>query len=301
MSAKAKFGIIIAFTFVLFVVHVALSYVAGTDSEPKLFPNPVGKVSDMFKLFITPVGATFSIWGVIYFLQFAWLLYCLTTLCRSGNGTEILSVKFYTCFIISTCFITGWLFAWTRAEVVSSFIVIVINQIFIKLALYYACDSLHDFQAAHEMTSDNKVDIWCQRILVQNGILFYATWTNVATLINAAVLLNQEVGASDQTASLIILVILLVSVILWFYLESFMFQGYTDYTVSAYLALIYALSGIFANAWGQNDAVGGLTLALLIVVIILFIVRIVLICVRPSRGETYETIKYNSQNEAVSA
>lgn len=301
MAQKTKLNILVIMTLSLFIIHVALSYVAGTDREPKLFPNTVGNVSDHFKLLVTPVGATFSIWGVIYFLQFAWLLYCVSTICRSGDATEILSGKFYTCFIISTFFITGWLFSWTRKEVVSSFIVIIINQIFIELSVYYACSDLHDFEASHEVTENNKADVWCQRILVQNGLLFYATWTAVATLLNAAILLNQEVGASDQTASLTVLIILTVFTILWFYMEGFLFQGYTDYTVSVYLALIYALSGIFSNAWDNNDAVGGLTLALLIVVIILLIVRIVLICVRPSRGSSYDSISYNRQSDTVNA
>ncbi|XP_066920635.1 uncharacterized protein [Clytia hemisphaerica] len=296
----SKVGVISALTFVVFTVHVVFAGLAGSGASPKLFPETVGKVSDELKLFVTPVGATFSIWGVIYFLQFAWIIYTLTAICRQGASTSILSTRFYVFFMISTAFITGWLFSWTRKEVLPSFIVVIFHQIFIELAFTISCYDLHDYLNTHEIDNNNKIDVWCQRILVQNGILFYLTWTIVASLLNFAIFLNQELSTSDETSSLIALIILGVTAIAWFVLENFAFKAYTEYTFSAYITLIWALSGVIANVWDNNRVVSGLTLGLLVTACILLVLRILLIVLRVRKRASYSNISYNAESEKVS-
>jgi len=298
---NSKVGYVTALTFMVYVAHVVFGGLAGSGISKSLFPESVGKVSDELRLFITPTGPTFSIWGVIYFLQLTWIIYTMTGICRSSSGTNILSTRFYVFFMVSTAFITGWLFSWTRKEIVPSFIVVIFHQIFVELAFVMACSDLADYTKTHEQTTDNKADIWCQRILVQNGLLFYATWTVVASLINFAIVLNKELHASDEVSSLIALVILAIATITWFFMESFMFKTYTEYTISAYVTLIWALSGVIAGVWDRNNVVGGVALALLVVCVVLLILRIVIITLRVKRRAAYSNISYSSATNTVSS
>ena len=133
---KIKTAILLALTVVIYVIHVIFASLAATGTPPSLFPIPVGNASDAMKLLITPVGATFSIWVVIYIWQFLWIIYALVSLCRSGPATNLLSGKFYGAFMVSTIFITVWFFTFTRLESVQSMIMIAIHQVFVEIALW---------------------------------------------------------------------------------------------------------------------------------------------------------------------
>ena len=133
---KIKTGILLALTVILYIIHVIFASLAATGTPARLFPIPVGNASDALKVLITPVGATFTIWGIIYFWQFLWIVYALVSLCRNGPATNLLSGKFYGAFMLSTVFITVWFFTWTRLETVQSLIMIALHQIFIEVALW---------------------------------------------------------------------------------------------------------------------------------------------------------------------
>jgi len=300
-SAKSKNIILISFVVIGYIIHLVFNGLAGAGTYRNLFPNTTAEASKAFQLEITPIGATFSIWGVIFFYQILWILFAVSTIFRNGDWTSILSKKFYFSFLLNILFITIWLFLWARIKAVPTFIVIVTGQIFLDLAIYFAVTDLKSYLDENEITSSNKVDIWCQRILVQNGLLFYASWTTVATLINTAIVFAYELGASTETASIIVLSFLTVIVLAWYLLENFAFENYTEYTFTAYIGWIWGLSGIFANIWGKNDTIGGFVLGLLILTIIMFISRVVLIVLRSMKNKSYENIGYDANKQTVNA
>jgi len=299
MAVKNKSYIIIPLTVVIYVINLIFNGLAGTGSAAKLFPRSVGEASDHFPLEMTPVGATFSIWALIFVYQLIWLIYAVSTLFRNGDQMNILSNKFYLSFITNSIFVTIWLFVWTRLEAVPSFVVITIAQVFLDIAIGIACTDLADYEATHEVSHANKLDVFCQRMLVQNGLLFYGGWTTVATLINTAVVFAYELGASTETASLIALSFLGVLLLIWFVVENFVLEKYTKYTCTEYVALIYALSGIIAGVWEKNEAVAGLTLALLITTVILFVVRCIIIVFQSRKRASYDNIGYSARSDSV--
>lgn len=298
-GTKIKTGILVSVTFAAYIIHVVFAALAGGGGSPKLFPTSVGNVSDNFKLLVTPASATFSIWSIIFFLQFFWMIYALVCLCRSGPATNLLSGKFYFAFLISTVFITIWLFSWSRKEIIQSLIFVVLHQVFVELAFGLACCNLREYLQTSDVDSRNRADVWAHRILVQNGILFYLTWTTVASLLNFAVALKEELGASDVGASLTILIILAIITVVWFGVENFAIRTYTEYTFAYYVAQIWALSGVICSVWGVNDTVAGFVLALLILTVILLIARIIIVAIRTRRRESYETITYDADTENV--
>ena len=190
---------LIIITFVLYLVHLGFQTLAARGgSHSQFFPRSPQNVSETFKLEITPVGKTFAIWGVIFLLQLIWLIYSVTTVFRSSPSANILSTGFYLAFNANIAMITTWLFTWARELGEISFAVTVAGQLFIVVAIGYSFKDLKSFLDESKGAAIGTKDVWCQRILVQNGLLFYATWTTVATLLNFAIVLAYYMGVQTK-------------------------------------------------------------------------------------------------------
>ena len=278
---KISTKVLIFLTLAVYIIHLVFNALSARGGpRNKLFPNTVSNISKRFHLEITPVGATFSIWGAIFAWQVIWILYTVSTVFRSGPATNILQNKFFIAFIANILTVIAWLFTWARAEGVISFVIILLGQIFLDAAIAFACYDLRVFLDDQKVYSQGKVDIWSQRFLVQNGLLFYGTWTTIATLINTAVVFAYYIGTSTKVASLISLSLLGFLAITWFMLENFVIQKYAEYTFSAYVTLIIGLTGILVNIFNDDKLIGGITLGLLILSGIFLIARIIIISVR---------------------
>ena len=278
---KISTKVLIFLTLAIYIIHLVFNALSARGGpRNRLFPNTVSNISKRFHLEITPVGATFSIWGAIFAWQVIWILYTVSTVFRSGPATNILQNKFFIAFIANILTVIAWLFTWARAEGVISFVIILLGQIFLDAAIAFACYDLRVFLDDQKVYSQGKVDIWSQRFLVQNGLLFYGTWTTIATLINTAVVFAYYIGTSTKVASLISLSLLGFLAITWFMLENFVIQKYAEYTFSAYVTLIIGLTGILVNIFNDDKLIGGITLGLLILSGIFLIARIIIISVR---------------------
>ena len=275
MSATLGKQILVCITAILYVIHLIFNGLAGKGGS-KLFPINTGAISDGFYLEMTPTGSTFTIWGFIFFFQLIWIVYSVVNLFRTGDSTDILSTRFFVCFILNIVLITIWLILWSRRKSIECFLVITVGQILLDLTIAFACVDLNYYLLTHEF-AEGTSDVWCQRILVQNGLLFYATWTTAATLLNMAIVLAYNLNLTTVTASLLSLSLLGVIAVIWFILENFVLRVYTEYTFSAYIALIYALSGIFSKINGQNSSIAGLALGLLILSVIMLAARVLII------------------------
>jgi hypothetical protein len=129
-------------------------------------------------------------------------------------------------------------------------------------------------------------DVWFQRIIVQNGLLFYGTWTTVATNLNFCITLVYYLDVAVQTACIVTLVVVGVLLLSWFILENFVFVNSVQYTVTAYVVLIIALNGVFTNGVFDTDkTVGGLVLALLIAAAVFLIIRLIIIVIRHMKNK----------------
>ncbi len=69
-------------------------------------------------------------------------------------------------------------------------------------------------------------DIWINRVLVQNGLAFFATWLSIATCLNFAIFLYRRASLTQDIASTIALVIILALIILYSVLENVIWQKY---------------------------------------------------------------------------
>ena len=265
-----------------FLILIGLLVISFFSTKPsQLFPRTQVNVSRQYPTEITPSDATFAIWGVIYALQVAWTLYSLTLNVRKSFG-DILPAKFFSYFILSSACNVLWLFAWAREQFGLSLALIFGIALTLVLSLINAADGLYQYLKKMESKGGkpNLVDVWCTRILIQNGILFYATWVSIATCINLTIYLEYNIGMDGSKAATASLAIILSASILWFILENFVYQEYTRYVLAEYIVLIIALSGVLKAHWSGGQGNQAFDLALLIVSALLLIARIALIVVQ---------------------
>lgn len=186
------------------------------------------------------------------------------------------------------------MFAWARLEGNLSFICTFASQVCLNTAIAYAFNDLKAFLDANgKAYKKGNADVWVHRVILQNALELYATWTTVATAINLAVVLSYGTGlCSTRIASLVSLSIIGVLAILWFIVENSVLLEYTPYTFTVYVTLIIANLGIVYNIYATDKLVGGLSLGLLVLSIAGLIVRCTVIIVREiyTKPKSYDTL-----------
>lgn len=265
---------LIFLTFTVYGFQLVINSYAGRG---KIFPNSIGNVSRIFHLEITPAPQTFAIWGIIYLLQLFWLSYAIITVFRSSPAADILSSGFYTAFIFNIMFVVVWDFAWTHENIILSFSSLFTGQIFISIACGLACYDLKVFLVKNKSYKRNSVDVVIHRILIQNGLLFYATWALIATLINCAIIMVYMFHISQRVAGSITLIILGVLIIIWAIMENLIYSRYTVATVSPYIVVMIGLAGIIGSKHYIHEVVAAIACVLLAMTVLCFVFRCLII------------------------
>lgn len=275
-----RIGLIVC-TIVVYAATVALNGLAGTGGAPGVFNQTTGDISDHYLLQVTPAGWTFSIWGIIYTWQALWLIYGLTTICRKKDGTyfyllPLMPVAVYFSFMFNNICNVAWLFTWDMEEMVAALPLIALMPFSLYIGLYFSFSSVYR-NLAESTKKGLSRDIWLIRLLVQNGIAFYATWVTIATLLNLAIVMSYWGDVSVEDSGTTVLSILLVEVIIWFVTDIFIFDKYVRYTFSPYITLIMALSGVLSKNYDLDNTYRNsvFTLFNLVLCIILFVFKLV--------------------------
>lgn len=115
------------------------------------------------------------------------------------------------------------------------------------------------------------------RILIQNGIAFYATWLSIATNLNFDIYLTWSLGVDVYTAGTIALSIIFALIIVYFVLENFIWKQYLLYTFSPWIVLIVGLTGSLLNNFNKQNPTRNniFSLAILAIVALLIVARII--------------------------
>lgn len=176
---------------------------------------------------------------------------------------------------------------WGNEKVaISAAILILFNLVF------YPTIAMLAFFLARAASDAKLYDLWLTRILALNGLLFYATWTTIASLINLAAAVQYDADYSGSNAAYISLSLLTATVITYFLLENTLLDRYLRYVFAVYPVIIWALSAVLQKKWNSNDPSGVniFTLVLLIITVVLAILRILLFVLfmifRPLRPKT---------------
>ncbi|XP_043911508.1 uncharacterized protein LOC122788674 [Protopterus annectens] len=298
MSAHSARKIaLLILTAIIYSITVLLNAGNGAEILKGLFHGTVGNVSDRFITKMTPVNSTFAIWGLIFFWQAIWIIYALSGICRRTElgwmyiKPDLLPDSFYMVWILNNLIIIGWLFLWDREYLVAALVFLVGIAVTNYVTLFISHRALHSHSTW--LQSFHKTDIWLIRILVQNGIALYATWTTIASLLNFVIVLIYCGNVSHDTACIAVLSILLFLIILWFYLENFLLDKYVRYTLTVYPVIITALTGILYRNYSltSKTQIYIYSAVLLALVCTILVIRLVIVIWRHIKRPLYKAVR----------
>ncbi|KAG7524420.1 hypothetical protein JOB18_011624 [Solea senegalensis] len=281
----------ILLSLVCYAISLVFNGLSAVGIDP--YTSTTGNVSAVFDTQITPSGWTFSIWSVIYIWLTAMIIYILSGLCRkNGYGyvycsPAVLPYGFYICWCLNLGCNIGWLLVWDRGIMIAALVFLVLVICTNYSMICFVCHGLHIY--GPWLKKYHKVDLWLIRVLVQNGVMIYTTWTTLATLINLTIVLTYEVKMSPTEAATVAYSILTAVLLVWFLLENLVLDKHVRYILIVYPVVIWALSGnLDKNYNAESPGINGIFIVVLLAVACaLFVVRIVLVIWRHFKQPLY--------------
>lgn len=272
-----------AINVIVFILLLIFNYFASRPNEGPfrhLFGNDTtGEVSDKFYIEITPAGWAFSIWGLIYTWQTAWIIYSLTLVCRRDNS-EVVSPILLFIYALSNVVNIAWLILWSREMIQSSSIVL-----FAISFLLYGTLAKSYMTVNIATKTVSKRDFILTQVLVNNGLALYATWCTIASLLNMTMAIAYFHGVAQDIACTIALSILAVEIIVWFALENTILDKYTRYTLTIYPVVIWALSASINKNWNPDKRNSVISVVLLAVACTFLVARIAIVVWRTKKNK----------------
>lgn len=155
-------------TFIKLMISISYVLMISVNALANILPInnlTTGQVSDSFPNLFAPTGLTFSIWGLIYLLLGAYVVYQLF----SKKINSKLSNQVNTLFIISSFTNSAWIFAW-HYEVIWLTVILM-------LTLLASLIKIADVLNKEKLNSDEK-------LLYKIPFGIYFGWITVATIAN---------------------------------------------------------------------------------------------------------------------
>ncbi|XP_028296642.1 uncharacterized protein LOC114479504 [Gouania willdenowi] len=263
--------LVIIVCLVIFVAVLIVNALAGAGRGP--FHSSTGNVSSRFETDVTPAGWTFSIWGVIYTWLTLMVIYLTSYVFRGSWAQSLLPYAFYFCWVSNLLLNITWLLVWDR-EMMSVSLVVLLLVVITNVGALFCCCYATDYYGLW-LASYHRRDLSCLRILVQNGLALYTTWTSIAALINLALVLHLA-GMERSTAATAALCLLLGEVSVWFILENWVLDRWVRNILTVYPVVIVALAGNVYRRFDPEHPTPNavFTVVLLVLACILFVSRV---------------------------
>ncbi|AWP20611.1 Hypothetical protein SMAX5B_001584 [Scophthalmus maximus] len=279
---------------IFFIITMAFTALAGPGIHP--FLRSTANISDEFVTQITPSGWTFAIWSIIYIFLASVLLYLLSGIFRKNAygyvycSPPVLPHGFFVAWCLNLALNTGWLFLWDRRQMPAALAFLILIALTNYVVIFFSCHGLHNYGAW--LNKYHKVDLWLHRVLIQNGVAIYATWTTIASMINLAIVLNYNASLSPTDAATVSLSILTAVLIVWFILENFVLDKHVRFILTIYPVVIWALTGVFMKNYNAEDPDHNdiFIVSLLAIACALFVGRVFLVIWRQIKYPLYEDV-----------
>lgn len=198
-----------------------------------LFLHNIRNVSDSHSTIITPPYWTFWIWFLIYPTQMIWALYALLEKRGSEAATKT-NVGFYAMGALLT---VPWLFLFDRGHFIPALVV---------LAAAAVCLNVSATSLSKRVVTYQPVDAAGYRIFFINAIVTFASWLEVATLLNLALVLK-DYEVDDGVTSGVCLSILVTNIGVWMIMDGVWLLRYTRLLFAPYIVWLWAAIGIAVN------------------------------------------------------
>ncbi len=215
-----------------------------------------GEAADRFFSYFTPPGYVFSIWSIIYTLQFVFIVYQA----RSSQVNEEYLGKISYLYLISGFFNVTWLIAFHFA--VDTPILLLLTE---PLMLGILVTLLYTYVRLGIGVSEVPIN---QKIAVHLPVSVYVGWISVATIANTASVLNEYLTIPLDTQYLwtaLVLVVALLLAILMLVLRK---------DIAYSLVVVWAAIGIYVK-WTTVEVIPLIYWPALIVAIIILIAIII--------------------------
>jgi len=240
---------------ITYIAMVIVNYLA--NSLP-INNRSTGAISDAYPNLFAPAGITFSIWGLIYLLLAAYVLYqYIPFKAERGKKKEGLLKRINLYFIATSITNISWIFAWHYDFIGLS---VLIMAVFLFLLIKIVTILKHE-----QLTS-------LEKRFISIPFSIYFGWITVATIANITVLLVSVgwngFGIADQIWTAAILVVGVVIGILRIHRDNDIAYGFV---------LVWAYLGIFFKHLSADGFAGKypMVIATVVVCLVLFLFFIV--------------------------
>jgi hypothetical protein len=239
-----------------FIVTVIINGLANTTI---IGGKNTAEISDMYPTLITPVGYTFSIWGIIYLLLAIFLVYQALPSQREKTFQKQISGL----FILTCLFNVSWLFLWQN-NYISYSVILIIGFLLSLIAIYLRLN-----------IGKSKVPLK-EKLAVHLPFSVYLGWLTIATIANITIALTavnwDGFGIAAETWAILVLVVaLLITLAVIF----------TRRDIAYSLVVIWALAGI-----AVNQTVSNVILTAEIAIIIIAVALVAMLAVQYLRKTT---------------
>jgi len=236
-----RFGNIAAF-----IITLAINSLANTTV---LNGRTTGQVSDLYPTLVTPAGYVFAIWGIIYALLLAFVIYQALPSQKDKPFQNQIGII----FILSSLFNCVWLFLWQYDFITESVIVM-----FALLATLIAIYSRLNIGKA-------KVPLK-EKLLVHLPFSVYLGWITIAAIANvASALVSANWGGFGLSPEIWAVTVLTVALVI----TLAVIVKRRDIAYS--LVIVWALGGIAVK---QNTSQNVVTTAEIAIGVILFVLAL---------------------------
>lgn len=198
-----------------------------------------GQVSAFYENLFVPAGFTFSIWGVIYLLLFAFSIFQLVSAFKDRYGE--VNQKIGLMYLISSIANITWIYLWHHLQIGTSLFVMLV--ILSSLFLIY-------YRLRIGVEKQSRAVKW----FVHVPFSIYLGWISVATVANvSAFLVDAEWGGFGINPAIWAIIMVAVATAL----GGFVLLSRNDPFYA--LVIVWALFGIWANRFSEEPSANSLT------------------------------------------
>jgi len=230
MSSSRRLVFLVGANAAAYLATVAINALANVAA---LGGRTTGEISDAYPTLVAPAGYVFSIWGVIYVLLLAFIIF--QALPR--NRDKLFLHRIGGLFVLSCVANVCWLFLWHYLQIVLSTIVMFVLLV-VLIAIYLRLGIGQSDVALRE------------RLLVHLPFSVYLGWITVASIANVAAALT-AIGWGGWGLSNVIWTDLVIIVALIITLAVIVTRRDIGYG----LVIIWALIGIVVKQVGEQSIV----------------------------------------------
>lgn len=216
------------------------------------------------------------------------IFYCTVKTLQKHTVPNIITSRFYAAFSVSCIFEALYIAMWAQGFAVVGFLLICAASIVQYLALYCAFTALYN--ATNRDSEVQTSTIWCNRVLVQSGLIFDCAWNSVLVIINLAVVLCYRIGLTSLQSSVIGLLVFAIGLLLWFGIENLIFEKYVRFTVAEYIAISIAMTSLLSRSRTGESYFPIMLLSCMTLVLVLLFSRVTIIMCMESRRKNQEQL-----------